>query len=107
LSHQRAHHAADLLPESQVIAGQADEAFAAVNDRPRCALDSLARLTDHLRHVIDALHCALPDPKVILREHRLSWRREPNFRRSSSTAGWSPGASDRSPCGANSRCPVR
>lgn len=106
---QRARHAADLLPESEVIAVLTDEAFAAVNDRPRYALDGLARLTDHLRHVtgrtditippaelvikgsdakaatpeqwivIDALHRALPDAKVILREHRLSWRREPDL----------------------------
>ena len=106
---QRARHAADLLPESEVIAVLTDEAFAAVNDRPRYALDGLARLTEHLRHVtgrtdivippaelviegsdakaatpeqwtvIDALHRALPDAKVILREHRLSWRREPDL----------------------------
>lgn len=104
---QRARYAADLLPEAEVIEALTEEAFATVADRPRYAMDGVARLEAHLHQVtgrtdivvapadlvvtgadadsatpvqwavIESLHQALPDAKVILRAHRLSWRKEP------------------------------
>ena len=106
---QRARHAAGLLPEAEVIEALTDEAFACVADRPRYTLDGVPRLEEHLRHVtgrtdiviasadlaidgsdakaataaqwtvIGGLHRTLPDAKVILRAHQLSWRREPSL----------------------------
>ncbi len=104
---QRARHAADLQPEAEVIEALTDEAFATVGDRPRYSMDGVTRLEAYLRQVtgrtdiivapadlvvtgsdadsatpaqwtvIESLHRALPDAKVILRAHRLSWRKEP------------------------------
>lgn len=104
---QRARYAAGLLPEVEVIEALTDEAFACVADRPRYTMDGVGRLEAHLRQVtgrtdiivapadlvvtgsdadsatpaqwsvIESLHRALPDAKVILRAHRLSWRKEP------------------------------
>ncbi len=104
---QQARHAAGLLPIDEVIEALTDDAFAALKDQPRYALDGLARLQAHLRaatgradlvvaptelHITGApaasatgaqwavlrhLQTVLPDATVTLREHRLSWRREP------------------------------
>jgi hypothetical protein len=106
---QRARHAAGLLPEAEVIEALTDEVFATVADRPRYSMDGVGRLEAHLRQVtgrtdivvapadlvvtgpdadsatpaqwavIESLHRALPDAKVILRAHRLSWSKEPTL----------------------------
>ena len=104
---QRGRHAAGLLPVGEVIDSLTDEAFSTVTDQPRYPLDGAARLQDHLRSVtgranivvttadlqvvgvdatvasaaqwavIQQLQSRLPDADVTLREHRLSWRRDP------------------------------
>jgi hypothetical protein len=104
---QRGRHAAGLLPAEEVIAALTDEAFACVDDIPRYPLDGASRLEQHLRErtarptivvapadlqitgtdasaaspaqwsAIQQLQARLPDAEVKLREHRLSWRREP------------------------------
>ncbi|MEO7275279.1 MAG: hypothetical protein ABIX28_01970 [Vicinamibacterales bacterium] len=104
---QQARHAAGLLPLDEVIEALTDDAFAALKDQPRYALDGLVRLQTHLRAatgradlliaptelhitvapatsataaqwaVVRHLQTVLPDATVTLREHRLSWRREP------------------------------
>ena len=90
-----------------MIEALTDEAFATVADRPGYSMDGVGRLETHLRQVtgrtdivvapadlvvtgsdadsatpgqwavIESIHRALPDAKVILRAHRLSWRKEP------------------------------
>ena len=104
---QRGRHAAGLLPVEEVIDALTEEAFASVGDVPRYPLDGSVRLEQHLRavtgratlavapsdlqvvgtdataasggqwSVIQQLQARLPDADVKLREHRLSWRREP------------------------------
>jgi hypothetical protein len=104
---QRERHAEGLLPAEEVIAALTDEAFACVNDVPRYPLDGAVRLAQYLREVtarptiviapadlqivgtdakaasatqwsvIQQLQARLPDAEVKLRDHRLSWRREP------------------------------
>ena len=104
---QRGRHAAGLLPLPEVIAALTDEAFACVNDVTPYPLDGADRLQAHLRALtgrtdltvaptelrivgLDAtaataaqwamvrhLKSRLPDADVTLREHRLTWRREP------------------------------
>jgi hypothetical protein len=104
---QRGRHAAGLLPVEEIIDALTDEAFATVADVPRYPLDGTARLEEHLRAVtgrpntvvsaadlhvvgvdataasaaqwavIQQLESRLPDADVTLREHRLSWRRDP------------------------------
>ncbi len=106
---QRGRHAAGLLPLAEVIAALTDEAFASVNDLARYPLDGAERLQAHLRALtgrtdltiapselrivgLDAtaataaqwamlrhLQSRLPDADVTLREHRLTWRREPTL----------------------------
>jgi hypothetical protein len=103
---QRARHAAGLLPASEVIDALTDEAFAELAGRPRYALDGAAQLQEHLRRVtgrsdlavapadlqvmgtpatvatadqwavVRELQDTMPDAEVVLRQHRLSWRRE-------------------------------
>lgn len=104
---QRGRHAAGLLPVEEVIDALTDEAFAAVSDIPRYSRDGAVRLQEHLRTatgrssvtvlpadlqvvgvdapvasaaqwaVVQNLQSRLPDADVTLREHRLSWRRDP------------------------------
>lgn len=104
---QRGRHAAGLLPVEEVIDALTDEAFATVADIPRYPLDGASRLQEHLRAVtgrsniavsaadlqvvgvdataasavqwavIQQLESRLPGADVTLREHRLSWRRDP------------------------------
>ncbi len=104
---QRARHAARLLPASEVIDALTDEAFAELAGRPRYALDGAAQLQEYLRRltgrsdltvapadlqvmgapatvatadqwaVVRELQDTMPDAEVVLRQHRLSWRREP------------------------------
>jgi hypothetical protein len=103
---QRARHAAGLLPADEVIGALTDEAFAAVADQPHYVAQGAPALQAHLRRLtgqtdlvvapldltvegtqakaatapqwatIEHLQHALPDARVTLREHRLSWRRD-------------------------------
>ncbi len=104
---QRGRHAAGLLPIEEVIDAFTDDAFASVADVARYPLDGAERLQAHLRSitgrtnivvppseleivginaadasaaewaVMQQLKSRLPDAEVTLREHRLSWRRDP------------------------------
>lgn len=104
---QRGRHAAGLLPIAEVIDALTDDAFIAVADMPRYPLDGADRLQAYLRAltgranisvspsdleinglnateasavdwaVMQQLKSRLPDADVTLREHRLSWRRDP------------------------------
>jgi len=106
---QRGRHAAGLLPIAEVIDAFTDDAFATVIDVPRYPLDGVERLQAHLRSatgrstivvpaseleivglnatdasaadwaVMQQLKSRLPDADVTLREHRLSWRRDPTL----------------------------
>ena len=105
---QRGRHAAGLLPVAEAIEALTDDAFAAVADLPRYPLDGAERLQSHLRAltgtnlvvapselaiaglsatdasaaewaVMQQLKSRLPDADVTLREHRLSWRRDPTL----------------------------
>ncbi len=106
---QRGRHAAGLLPVEEVIDALADDAFASVADLPRYPMDGTARLQAHVRAftgnsalmltsadlkvdgadateataaewaVMQQLKARLPDADVKLREHRLSWRRDPSL----------------------------
>lgn len=106
---QRGRHAAGLLPIEEVIDALADDAFASVGDVPRYPMDGAARLQAHVRAltgnsalmltpadlkvdgsdatdataaewaVMQQLKARLPDADVKLREHRLSWRRDPSL----------------------------
>src|SRR5690606_19705831 len=91
---------------AEVVDGLTDEAFAPVADIPRYPLDGADRLQAHLRAltgrnlvvlpseleiaglkapdasaaewaVMQQLKARLPDADVTLREHRLTWRRDP------------------------------
>ena len=104
---QRSRYAAGVLPVEEVIEALTEEAFAGLNGQPRYELNGAARLQAHLRAttgradvvvspadlqiagvdassaisgqwaVVRQLKAALPDADVKLREHRLSWRRDP------------------------------
>lgn len=104
---QRARFAAGVLPVQEVIESLTEEAFAGLNGQPRYELDGARRLQTHLRSVtgradlvvapadlqvvgsdasaatsgqwavVRHLKTVLPDADVTLREHRLSWRRDP------------------------------
>ncbi len=106
---QRSRHAAGLLPVDEVIDALTDEAFSVLKDQPRYELDGSARLQAHLRAstgradlvvapadlkvngseassatsaqwaVVRQLQAALPDVDITLREHRLSWRQDPQM----------------------------
>lgn len=106
---QRRRHEAGALPVAEVIDALAHEAFASVADVPRHPLDGAERLQRHLRAitgrsdllvpstelaivgsdvaeataaewaVMHLLKSRLPDADVVLREHRLSWRRDPSL----------------------------
>jgi hypothetical protein len=105
---QRGRHAAGLLPMAEVVDALTDDAFALVADLPRYPLDGAERLQAHLRAltgtnlvvppselsiaglsatdasaaewaVMQQLKARLPDADVTLREHRLSWRRDPTL----------------------------
>jgi hypothetical protein len=106
---QRGRHAAGLLPIEEVIDALADEAFASVADLPRYPLNGVERLQAHVRGltgnpaivvtpadlkiagvdatdataaewtVMQQVKARIPDADVKLREHRLSWRRDPSL----------------------------
>ena len=104
---QRSRYAAGVLPVEEAIEALTEEAFSALNGQPRYEMNGAARLEAHLRAatgradvvvgpadlqvagvdasaasseqwaVVRQLKAALPDADVKLREHRLSWRRDP------------------------------
>ena len=104
---QRSRFAAGLLPVEEVIEALTEEAFSGLNGHARYEPDGAARLQAHLRSltgradlvvaladlqvvgsdassatpaqwaVVRQIQAALPDADVRLREHRLSWRRDP------------------------------
>jgi hypothetical protein len=104
---QRSRQEAGLLPVEEVIEALTEEAFSGLNGQPRYEMDGAARLQTHLRaaigradlvvgpadlqvagmdassatsgqwSVVRQLKATLPDADVTLREHRLSWRRDP------------------------------
>ena len=104
---QRSRQEAGLLPVEEVIEALTEEAFSGLNGQPRYEMDGAARLQTHLRAatgradlvvgpadlqvagvdatsatsgqwaVVRQLKAELPDADVTLREHRLSWRRDP------------------------------
>lgn len=104
---QQARHAAGVLPMEEIVAAMTDEAFAIVGDVPLYTRDGADGLQARLRQslasadlvvlpgdvaivrtdavkatsaqwaVVQKLQSALPDATVTLREHRLSWRRDP------------------------------
>ena len=104
---QRSRFAAGLLPVEEVIDALTDEAFSGLNGQPRYESDGAVRLQAHLRAltgradlvvapadlqvvgsdassatsaqwaVVRRIQGALPDTDVRIREHRLSWRRDP------------------------------
>lgn len=104
---QRSRQEAGVLPVEEVIEALTEEAFSGLNGQPRYELDGAARLQAHLCAatgradlvvgpadlqvagvdassatsgqwaVVRQLKAALPDADVTLREHRLSWRRDP------------------------------
>ncbi|MGE0123630.1 MAG: hypothetical protein AB7U25_11890 [Vicinamibacterales bacterium] len=106
---QRRRHEAGALPIAEVIDALTNEAFASVADVPRHPLDGAERLQAHLRAVtgradlvvpsselaivgadvaeataaewavMHLLKSRVPDADVVLREHRLSWRRDPSL----------------------------
>lgn len=106
---QRSRHAAGVLPVDEVIEALTEETFSVLKDQPRYELDGAARLQAHLRAstgradlvvgpadlqivgshassatagqwaVVRQLQAALPDANITLREHRLSWRRDPTM----------------------------
>jgi hypothetical protein len=107
-SDQQARHAASVLPLEEVLECMADEAFAAVGDRPRYVRDGVERLQAHLRqfpqygnavvtrvdlvvtsanaeHATEAqwalkqeLNALLPEAELTLRLHRLAWKQDPD-----------------------------
>lgn len=106
---QRRRHAAGVLPVPEVVEALTDNAFAAVADMTPYPMDGTARLQVHLREatgrhdlviastelditgatvvdatagewaVMETLRERLADADVVLREHRLSWRRDPTL----------------------------
>jgi hypothetical protein len=106
---QRSRYAAGVLPVEEAIEALTQEAFAGLNGQPRYEPDGAARLQAYLRAatgrsdlvvgpadlqvvgsdassatsgqwaVVRQLKAALPDADVKLREHRLSWRRDPTL----------------------------
>lgn len=104
---QQARQAAGVLPIDEAIVLMSDHAFADLGDRPLYARDGAERLQRHLHAsgypdavvaqadlvvtgtdavkatasqwaLVQELQTALPDAKVVLRTHRLSWRRDAN-----------------------------
>lgn len=106
---QRQRYAAGALPVAEAIEALTDEAFEVAADVPRHPFDGAERLQTHLRAitgradlvipstelvikgadvaeatadewaVMRTLKSRLPDADVVLREHRLSWRRDPSL----------------------------
>ena len=106
---QRSRHAADVLPMEEVIEALTEDAFFGLKDQPRYERDGSARLQAHLRAltgrvdlvvgladlkvigseassatsaqwaVVRQLQALVPDADVTLREHRLSWRQNPEM----------------------------
>jgi hypothetical protein len=106
---QRARHAAGLLPLKEAMEGLTDEAFSSLNGQPRYEPIDVATFQAYLRAetgrgdlvvapvdlevagipaasataaqwaVVEHLKSVFPDASVTLRDHRLSWRRDPDL----------------------------
>jgi hypothetical protein len=106
--HQKARHAAGVLPLEEVIAAMTDQAFQAGDGFERYAFDGAARLQQRLRELpqyanatvtrsnvtifnadavkateaqwalVQELQRVFPDATVVLREHRISWKEDVN-----------------------------
>jgi hypothetical protein len=106
---QQARHAAGLLPVDEVIQALTDDAFAVLKDQPRYEPTAAEGLQAYLRSltgrpdlvvapldfevkgapapsataaqwaVMGRLQSLVPDAVVTLRDHRISWRREPHL----------------------------
>jgi len=104
---QRGRQAAGVLPMAEAIEAMTDEAFVVIGDRPRYLRDGAERLQAHLRQspqyanavvttadlvvtsknaaqataaqwaLVQELQAALPDATIVLRVHRLTWKRDP------------------------------
>lgn len=105
---QQERQAAGVLPMDEAIEALTDQALAALSDVPRYATDGAERLQAHLRALpdhagvtitctdlmitgtnavkatadqwrqIQAIQRAIPDAAVVLRAHKIVWRREPS-----------------------------
>ena len=105
---QRARQAAGVLPAEEVVSTIANEAFAALNDRPRYAGIDHARLQAHVRgypvhrdavvlptdlavtvtnaasvtatqwNVVEQIKEIVPDAEIVVRSHAVGWKGDPN-----------------------------
>jgi hypothetical protein len=105
---QRARHAAGVLPAAEVIEAIADEAFAALSDRPPYVGIDHLRLQAHVRgypahrhavvlptdltvtvtnaasvtagqwKVTELVQGIVPDAEIVVRSHMVSWKKDPN-----------------------------
>ena len=103
---QRDRQAAGMLPMDEALEALADEAFAAIGDRPRYTRDGVARLQAHLRQdprytdvivtagtlsvistdavkataaqwaILKEIQALVPHATATLRMHRLSWKQD-------------------------------
>jgi hypothetical protein len=107
-SDQQARQAADVLPIEEAIDAMAEHAFSVVADRRRYVPDALSRLRVALANrgdnrtaisptdmsinggnaetmtaaqwtVVNEFRTLLPDATVVLRIHRISWKKDPNL----------------------------
>jgi len=106
---QRARQAAGMLPMDEAIEAMADEAFAPLQGLPRYARDGAAILQSHVRQydqyadatvttadlaitstnavkataaqwaLIEQLQHLMPNATMLLRAHKLTWRRDPRL----------------------------
>lgn len=106
---QRSRQAAGMLPMDEAIEAMTDEAFALLQGFPRYARDGVAMLQSHVRQrheyadatvtaadvyvtstnamkataaqwaLVEQLQQLMPQAKVLLRAHRLTWRRDPRL----------------------------
>jgi hypothetical protein len=105
---QQDRQAAGMLPMDEALEALADEAFAALGDRPRYTRDGVARLQAHLRRdprytdvivtagalsvistnavkataaqwaILKEVQALVPHATATLRAHRLSWKQDPH-----------------------------
>jgi hypothetical protein len=105
---QKARHAAGVLPAAEVVEAIADEAFAALNDRPRYAGIDHVGLQAHVRaypahrnilllptdlavtvtnaasvtaaqwNVAEVIKGIVPDAEIVVRSHAVAWKKDPN-----------------------------
>jgi hypothetical protein len=105
---QQARHAAGVLPAEEVVEAIADDAFAALRDRPRYVGIDHVRLQAHVRgypahrhavlspidvavtvtnaasvtaaqwRVVDLIKGIVPDAEIVVRSHVIGWKKDPN-----------------------------